>query len=111
MPWSFMRIADDAYAPCRLRLLYTILIDIIRNQYGTGSTAEHPLHPLARHRPLRAAVRPPGADAEHPAARRSGRALPEGLLRGPHVLRQQGVAPHGPVLPQQRDAGAGAPRL
>ncbi len=37
-------------------------------------SAEHPLHPLARHRALRAALRVPGADPEHPDAGRPGSA-------------------------------------
>ena len=78
--------------------------------------AEHPLHPLARHRPLGAAVRVPGADAEHPAPGGPGRAVPPGVQRRAGVLGQPGGAPDRPVLPHQRDArarppGLGAPRL
>ena len=53
-----------------------------------NSAAEHRLPALARHRPLRPALRPPGADAEHPAARRPGAAVPPGVLRGADLLGQ-----------------------
>ena len=55
--------------------------------------------------------RVPGADPEHPAAGRPGRAVPAGLLRGAHLFRQPGFAAHRGVLPQQRDGGARPPRL
>ena len=49
-------------------------------------TAEHRLPALARHRPLRPAVRPSGGDAEHPAPRRPGPAVPQGVLRRADLL-------------------------
>ena len=61
--------------------------------------SKHRLRALARHRPLRAAVRPPGADAEHPATRRSGPAVPPRVLRRADLLRQ-------PRLPADRPVGA-----
>ena len=57
-----------------------------------AAAAEHPLHPLPRHGPLRAAVRLRGPDAEHPAARRPGGALPRGVLRDADLLRAAGRA-------------------
>ena len=50
-------------------------------------------------------------DAQHPAARGPGRALPQGVLRGADLLREPRLAADRPVLPQQRDARAGPPRL
>ena len=75
------------------------------------ATAEHPLHPLPRHGPVRAAVRLSGADAQHPAAGRSRGAVPQGVLRRADLLRQPRLPADGPVLPQQRHARARPPRL
>jgi hypothetical protein len=94
-----------ARAPSRAAAKLTFPIKIVNN------APEHPLHPLPRHRPVRAAVRLPGADAEHPAARRPGSAVPQGLLRRAYMLGKPRLPAHRPVLPQQRDAGPGPPRL
>src|SRR6476619_792194 len=84
-----------------------------RDDVGRGAREpdEHPLQPLARHRTARAALRPPGADPEHPAPGRPGRPLPGGLLRVSDLLGQPRVALDRAVLPQQRDARTRAPRL
>ena len=79
--------------------------------HARRTTTQHPLHPLARHGALRAALRLPGPDAEHPAARRPGRALPQGVLRRADLLGQPRVAADRPVLPQQRHARPRPPRL
>ena len=73
--------------------------------------AQHPLPALARHRPLRAAVRVPGSDAEHPAPRRPGRAVPPGVLRGAGVLGLAGRAADRAVHPRHRHARPRPPRL
>ncbi len=82
-----------------------------RAEQKQPATAEHPLHPLPRHGPVRPAVRLSGADAEHPAAGRSRGVVPQRILRRPDLLRQPRLPADGPVLPQQRHARACAPRL
>ena len=72
---------------------------------------QHRLRPLARHRPLRAAVRPPGADAEHPAAGRSGAAVPPRVLRRAHLLGLPRLPADRPVGALERDDRARPPRL
>ena len=83
----------------------------IGNHRLHGPTTEHPLHPLARHRPRRPALRLPGPDPEHPDAGRPGGPLPRGLLRRADLLRQPRQPADRPLLPQQRDGGARPPRL
>ena len=51
-----------------------------------GEPAQHPLPALARHRPLRAAVRLRRPDAAHPGPGRAGRRVPAGVLRRIDVL-------------------------
>ncbi len=75
---------------------------------GDGA-AQHPVPALARHRPLRAAVRLSGAHTEHPAPGRPGRAVPTGILRGTGLL---GVsATDGTVRQYDGHAGPGSPRV
>ena len=73
--------------------------------------AEHPLHPLARHRPLRAAVRAcrsrPRTSSCWPT-RGSSSARPSAR---PDLLRQPRQPADRPLLPQQRHARARPPRL
>ncbi|CAA9511703.1 MAG: Sulfatase, partial [uncultured Solirubrobacterales bacterium] len=55
---------------------------------------QHSLPPFARHRALRAALRLPGADSEHPAPGRSRNALSQRLLRGSNLLREPRLLSH-----------------
>ena len=64
-----------------------------------ADAAEHPLSQLARHRPLRAAIRQRDPDSEHPVAGRSGRDVPQRLLRGALLLGQPRGALDRRVLP------------
>ena len=82
-----------------------------RNRGQCTRETQHRLRPLARHRPLRAALRPPGADAEHPAARRPGPAVPPRVLRRADVLGQPRVPADRPVGALQRDDRPRPPRL
>ena len=73
--------------------------------------AEHPLPALPRHRPPRPALRRRRPDPAHPAARRGGRPLPQGVLRGPDLLGQPRLPAHRPLRALQRDARPRPPGL
>src|SRR3954454_1790866 len=84
---------------------------VLASPPADGPSAEHPLPPLARHGPLRPAVRAPDPDAEHPTARRPGRALPRRPLRGADLLGKPSLSAHRAVRPLERDARPGPPRV